>query len=474
MENNTSLISKKLSLKTKLIYGLGQFGDSVPYNLFSLYFLFYLTDVVGMNPTVAGTISSCAVIWNAIANPLVGNMSDNCRSKHGRRRPFMLVGFPMIMIAILLLFAPVGLTGTIQSIYYLFVALLFWTAYVTYLIPFAALGAELTDDYNERTSLRSYTSFIAYAVLTLVSSGPAFIQSRMLPKGYSVHEAWTVTGYILVALVAIFCFICWKGLAGTEKVTITDRTSALPKENIFKTVKEIMTIKAYRIIVFMVVAYVIGATIQTTGLIYLLTYAANLDYSAQTLFWLITGIIDILIVPVIANVAFKAGKKSTLLFAMSMVALLFIAFGFIGIHNAVTIYAYAISIFIFAISFWVLYIPLTYDIAEIDEWKFGKRREGMHVSFVLFVQKIGAAIASFLVGIMLTAVGYQAGVAQSPEVVEGMVRILTFVPAIFIIIAVLIFSRYPITQRNFNALKSALEAKKAGKEYSDEEFKELL
>jgi GPH family glycoside/pentoside/hexuronide:cation symporter len=474
MENSIAVSGKKLSVKTKLIYAAGQFGDSVPYNLFSLFFLFYLTDVVGMNPTIAGTISSCAVIWNAIANPIVGSMSDNCRSRYGRRRPFMLVGFPMIMIAILMLFAPVQLTGTIQAIYYMLVALLFWTAYVVYLIPFAALGAELTDDYNERTSLRSYTSFIAYTILTIVSSGPAFIQSKMLPNGYTVQEAWNVTGYILVVLVAIFCFISWKGLAGTEKTGEKVELQKVPKENIFRTVKEIMSIKAYRVIVFMVVAYVIGATMQTTGLVYLLTYAAGLDYAAQSLFWLVTGIIDILIVPVIAKVAFKAGKKKTLMIAMSVVAVLFIAFGFIGIYNAVTIYAYAISIFIFALSFWILYVPLTYDIAEIDEWKFNKRREGMHISFVLFVQKIGAAFASFFVGVLLSAVGYQAGIVQSPEVIDGMVSIFTFVPAAFIIIAVIIFARYPITPQNFDALKKALAAKKAGEEYSTEEFKSIL
>lgn len=474
MGNSTSIVSKKLSLKAKLSYGLGQFGDSIPYNLFSLYFLFYLTDVVGMNPTVAGTISSCAVIWNAIANPLVGNISDNCRSKYGRRRPFMLAGIPMIVTAILLLFAPVGLTGTIQTIYYLFVALLFWTAYVVYLIPFAALGAELTDDYNERTSLRTYTSFIGCIVLIMVSSGPAFIQSRMIPAGHSVQEAWTMTGYILVALIAIFCFICWKSLAGREKTTLLEKKDNAPKENIFKTIKEIMSIKAYRIIVFMVVIYVIGATIQTTGTVYLLTYAVNFDASQQAAFWLVTGIINMFTLPIVAKVSFKAGKKATLLVAMSLVAVMFIVFGFIGIDSAGSMYGYAISITLFACSFWLLYVPLTYDIAEIDEWKFGKRREGMHVSFVLFVQKIGAAAASFLVGVMLTAIGYQPGVAQSPEVLENMVRILTFIPAIFIIIAVIIFSRYPITQKSFNALRDALKAKKAGQTYNEEDFKALL
>ena len=85
-----SVLDNKLSFTTKLGYGIGQGGDSAGYNLYYTYFLFFLTDVAMVSPAFAGVISLIAITWDAVTDPFVGYISDNTKSKYGRRRPFMI------------------------------------------------------------------------------------------------------------------------------------------------------------------------------------------------------------------------------------------------------------------------------------------------------------------------------------------------------------------------------------------------
>ena len=166
------LNSNKLGFKKKFGYAIGQMVDSTGYNVYYFFFLFFLTDFAGVPAGIAGTISLIAIMWDAVTDPIVGNISDNLKSPYGRRRPLMIGATIPYAICTFLLFNNVDFGTNAKFAYFVVLAILFWSCYKTYVIPFFALGAELTDDFNERTSLRAWASVFLQLAVMLASAAP--------------------------------------------------------------------------------------------------------------------------------------------------------------------------------------------------------------------------------------------------------------------------------------------------------------
>ena len=114
-EKNTG----KLSSFTKIGYGFGTAGDSIPYTLFFTYFIFYLTDIAGVSAAIAGVVSFLAIVWQGITGPIIGYMSDNSTNPKGRRRPLIIKIIVPYAIILVLLFTPVPFAGGGKAAYYL-------------------------------------------------------------------------------------------------------------------------------------------------------------------------------------------------------------------------------------------------------------------------------------------------------------------------------------------------------------------
>lgn len=146
----------KLKFSTKLSYGIGGICDNAMYMLAGTYLLLFLTTVAGVSPAVAGTISAIGSIWEALCAPVVGFKSDEAVTRFGRRKPFLLgAAFPVAIITSLL-FTAIDASPTVKVIYYVAMVILFWTCFSSFFVPYLAWGSDLTDDYNERTVLRSF------------------------------------------------------------------------------------------------------------------------------------------------------------------------------------------------------------------------------------------------------------------------------------------------------------------------------
>ena len=149
----------KLSFGTKLSYGVGAVCDNALYMLAGTYLLLFLTTVAGVNPAVAGTISAAGSIWEAMCAPVVGFKSDNAVTRFGKRKPFLMAAAFPAAIVTSLLFTAVDASQRVKIFYYMIMVILYWTSFSTFFVPYLAWGSDLTDDYNERTVLRSYSYF---------------------------------------------------------------------------------------------------------------------------------------------------------------------------------------------------------------------------------------------------------------------------------------------------------------------------
>ncbi|HEY9875663.1 MAG TPA: MFS transporter, partial [Candidatus Obscuribacterales bacterium] len=166
----------KLNLSTKLAYGAGDLGTAITANVLVFYLSFFLTNVAGMSPGLAGTVRMVAGIWDAINDPVVGVLSDRTRSRWGRRYPWMIFGaVPLGMFFFLHWFIPPFITDTATNQlglfwYYIVISIFFNTAFTAVNLPYTALTPELTQDYNERTNLNSFrfAFSIGGSILSLV------------------------------------------------------------------------------------------------------------------------------------------------------------------------------------------------------------------------------------------------------------------------------------------------------------------
>ena len=167
--------NRKIPFKTKVGYSLGGTGDAIAYDFIGSFLLFFFTELAGLSPAVAGTIIGVAVVWSAITDPIMGMLSDRCKSKHGKKRTFLLGSSIPLAIIMMFLFHTVAFGGNAKIAYYVIFTLLFWAAYTAFNIPFFSLGGCLTTNTNERTKIRSVAQVFNFIGVFCASSLPTFL-----------------------------------------------------------------------------------------------------------------------------------------------------------------------------------------------------------------------------------------------------------------------------------------------------------
>lgn len=467
--------ASKIKVLKKIAYGIGQIGDTIPYTLFYTFYLIYLTDVVGIKPIIAGSVSAIAIIWNAVLDPVIGYLSDNSKSKHGRRRSFMgKIIIPYVVI-ISLLFFPVEINETLQAIYYIAVGVALWTCYTIWVIPYLSLVSDMTTDHDERNNIRMFNIICGALYVAISASGPLAVQAFVLDLGYSEKAGWAVSGVVFALFTGVGLAISWFGLRGTEPDASTFNESP-KKENFFKILKNCFKLRSFRLICLMTIVGVIGITIVEAVEMYLFKVRLNMSEGEISVVYLLYAVAGIALVPIITAIMNKIGKRELFIIVSLISAVGAFVFYMVGINTQLMAILYIVLIFsLFAGVFWTVYITFAYDIAEIYGYKYEQRRDGSIVAIVDLSYKLGAAVASFLSGALLTAVGYvEGGANQSQTVRDGINMICTLPAVITFVVAGMIVFVYPVTKQKYNALVAGIKARKEGLAYDEKDFESLL
>lgn len=465
-------MKKKVGIGTYLAYGVGQAGDTIPYCMFYTFFVYFLTDVVGLAPSVAGLVTLIAIVWDGITDPIVGYLSDHTKHEAGRRRPWMIASIFPLGLIIFMLFAPINFSSTtIATVYYVVASALFWTLYTTYVIPYMSLGAEITDDYKGRNYIRMFNMIFGGLYMLLCTSGPTVVAgwSADLSKG------WGISGAIFGAITIILGVAGWYFTKGTETTVTETELSEEKRESVIVAIKETMQIRPYRKLCIATFLFFIGQIASGSALVYLLIYNCGMSDGQQALFWLIYAVAYTVMVPVGSALCNVMGKKKAFILGQSITVVLCIAFFIIGINSFLMSIIY-ISVFQFGSTlYWTTYLAFAYDCAEIDDYKNGKRREGSLCAIVSFAQKFGSAIGTYTVGMMLTFVGYDAmAEVQTASALTGILGLCTLLPAFSALCAIALMAKYPISPEKYDIILQAVKDKKEGKEVDETPFADCL
>jgi len=408
----------KLPFKVKFFYGGIEGGTTVGWGVFSFFFLFFLTDVVGIKPATAGIIMLVAGVWDAITDPLAGIISDRTRSKWGRRRPYLIAFLVPFAVSAWLLFTDFGLSSGWTVAYFIGANILFYFVQDFIAVPGNSLAAEMTSDYDERTSLVSWRT-VWGSLFTLVGMvAPLLLVETFSGVFGEERWGWSAMMAALAIVGTIPILLAWNFTRGYEKY---------PEKPVKITIKDLQEMliknKPFLNLAGAIVSVIGSVGTLTVAVIYLLDHYIGYSEDESAIVFLVFQAAGILFVPLVNWIIQKYGKRNATMIGGTLAALVYSSFFFAVPGNDILLYVLFIAASLAVNFMYMVYWSMIPDVTEVDEFKSGQRREGVYFAVTDFINKVVMSLGAFLVGVLLDATGYIP--EAPPETSITMIRLVT-------------------------------------------------
>ena len=447
---------KKLSFITKLKYGVGDFGMALVSAMLQFSMLIYYTDVVGVNPGLAGTaILVGKLAWDMVNDVLFGYFEDKTKSRWGKRRPYLIFcAVPLALSFWLVYSIPQGLNDVAYFFIIVGSFILFDTFHTLLSTAYSAMTAEFTSNYDERTSLttvRMVFSIIGYLLGAGTTSLLAGILSNAL--NVSIHTGWSIVGLIFGSLAGISMLIPGIFLKYKPEME-TEDTKFPPIKSVLQTLKN----KPFRSFLVVSMIMSISFTMVTTMLQYFINH--QLQMESDTLFIMLTmlGVLAVFLIPcgLLIN---KIGKAKTYAVGLGIASIALIVGFFLPKGPSIAIYVLAAIVGLGFSAQWVCPHAMMPDVIEVDELQTGERREGVYYGMHATSTKVTGALASAMCGWGLEIGRYVegAGAIQPDSAILAIKALFALIPAIFLIICIPLLIKYPITKQSHEEVLRKLE-----------------
>lgn len=448
--NSTALAEKKLTIKEKLGYACGDVASNFYWRVFDVFLFIFYTDVFGIPAAAVGTMMLVTRLVDAFSDPLMGALADRTQTKYGKFRPYLLWGILPLAAAGVLTFTVPDLdeSGKIVWAYatYIFMML----AYTFINVPYGALLGVVTGNTQERTTLTSFRFIGAFSGGSLV----AFLTPELvnyLGNGDEI-TGWQLTmGLYGVVAAMLFTFSFY---STKERIS----PPANQKTPVIQDLKDLTKNKPW--IVLFCLALIIMMTISlrgSTGTFYFKYFVEREDLIGSfALAYMLALAVGAASTPLLTKFL---DKKSLLTLLMLIVAVLSVGFYFVPKDNIELMFTLQILIGLALGPKSPLVFSMYADTADYSQWKTGRRATAMIFSAAAFAQKLGGAIAGAMIGWILASMGYIANQAQTGASEHGIVLLMTLIPGVIAIFAVVVIRFYPLTDKQQQQIQHDLSHK---------------
>ena len=463
----------KIPFLVKLGYGGFEGSYGLIWSIFYVFFMFFATDVVGIKPSLAGLIMMISALGDAISDPLTGIISDRLNTRWGRRRPILLaVAVPFGFIT-WLLFTDPGWRETATVVYFSIAVIVFYTIIDLVWTPGLALGAEMTLDYDERTSLAGYRTAWDFAG-GIIGSATCLLVVECFTKWLGGERTgWSAMAAAYGIVAAFPILLTWRATRGYERYREEE-----PKLKLNEIWQSVVGNKALLPVIG--IYTFAGASFNCIGAVSVYYFTYYLKYSEEQISMLlgVYGLVALFWVPVLSWLGRKIGKRRAIIYVYVVTAFVFASLWLlrpmegnaeIGLLVAIMSLASCVAPALFLIAG-----AMIADAVEVDEFKTGQRREGVYFSVASFIQKLAIAFVLWGSGFLLEKAGYVAGVEQGASAIVAIKTLMSWVPAVLIAISAVFALFNPMTREKHAALLKALNSKKEGEEYDMEPIKNLV
>ncbi|MBW4472648.1 MAG: MFS transporter [Stenomitos rutilans HA7619-LM2] len=465
--------SAKLSLSTKLAYGAGDLGPAITANILIFYLSPFLTDVARLDPGLAGQTQLIGKVWDAINDPIVGVMSDKTKSRWGRRYPWIVLGaVPFGIFFFLQWLVPTSNQWGL-FIYYTIISIGFNWLYTVVNLPYTALTPELTQDYDERTSLNSFrfAFSIGGSILALILVG---IIGSLIPN--NAGQKYLAIGVVCAVLSVLPLFWCvWGTKAHMQAVGLQNPEAEQPVTIPY--FQQLRIAFSNRPFLFVVGIYLCSwLSFQLTAAI--IPYFVG-SWMRMNSPWAVPSVVlavqltAMAMLPVWSLLSKRYGKRGV--YGMGMGVWMIAQAGLFFLQPGQMALMYVLAVMAgFGVSVAYL-IPWSMlpDVIELDELQTGQRREGVFYSFLTFLQKVCLGVA---IAIVLQSLGWAGYIKPTdavplptqPDSVLLAIRLaIGPAPLVALIVGLVLAYFYPITREVHAEILLRLQERKRNQAQDD-------
>ncbi len=466
----------QVPLIQKIAFGMGMLGNQMFPAALGI-FMVVLVQGLGMSPLLWGILFFLPRLSDALTDPIMGFVSDNTRSRWGRRRPYIFIGSIIAGVAYIFMWQLDPANSEMYNFtYFLLMAFVFYLGLTIFATPYVAMGYEMCEDFHERTRLMAVSQWIGQWAWVIVPWFWVFIyDTEMYPEGPASGAKnlaiWVGVGCMLMGMVpAIFC-----KTQPVDESKLKDLSLGALRENLSLVAKgfaqslknkpfvriciaTFFVFNAFNTVAgmsfFIIVHYMFGGTTGPDG-----------SDTWPTWFGVASALATcFLVIPLVTLMSQKLGKKMAFIISQGISMLGYAGFWFCFVPGKPELMFIPLPLFAFGIGgLFTIMMSMTADVCDLDELNTGERREGVFGAVYWWMVKFGFAIAGLLGGVIMDVVGFDPGASsQTTEAMTGLRLAYSGLPMLGTLIAIIVMLGYDLDEKRSGEIRQQIEARKAG------------
>jgi GPH family glycoside/pentoside/hexuronide:cation symporter len=456
-------MNDRVSLREKIGYGLGDAASSMFWKIFTFYLAIFYTDVFGISAAAAGTMFLVTRIWDTANDPIMGIVGDRTRTRWGKFRPYLLwVAVPFAIIGVLLYTTPDWST-TGKLIYAYVTYTLMMMAYTAINVPYASLLGVMTANTEDRTSLASYRMVFAFGGSLLVVAIYQPI-ADMFQNIVSTNAAYQLTMVVIGAIAVTFFVLTFSWTRERIKPP-RDQKNSLKED--FKNL--LNNIPWFILLGAGVMTLIFNSVRDGVAMYYFKYYITDdtavalskMTFTYSTLYLFLGQATNMLGVIMAKPISARLGKRKTFMYAMVLAAALSSLFYFCTKEAVAMVYVLQALVSFCAGVIFPLLWSMYADTADYSEYTTGRRATGLVFSASSMTQKLGWTLGGSITLWLLAFYGFEANVEQTPDTIEGIKHMLSFVPAVGALISGLFMYFYKLDDKTMKKIEVELAKRRA-------------
>ncbi|MFK7775910.1 MAG: MFS transporter [Saprospiraceae bacterium] len=463
---------------TKMLYGLGFASQGIKDGLFQVFLFIFYNQVLGLDPVLTGTATVVALVFDAISDPLVGVISDNWTSKKwGRRHPFMFLSALPLGITIWLLFLPPETLGQAGLFWWMTIfTILVRFSLTLFIVPAMSLGAEMSSDFEERTSITSIriTFGALISTMTIILGFILFfVPTEEYARGLENKNAYPAFA-LFCGILIIICVLMstWGTRKEILKIQAANPIGRPPFsfQNFRETLEKMIQLKSFNSIVSFNMMVYIGLGVGTVFSTYFMEYYFRLSETKMIALPIASGLGGILALILAPRIGKKLGKKRTVIYSTFLFAVIFSLpynFRILGIFpengDPNLIKYYFLSVMGGYAFLWVAFSLVNSMMADvIDEYemRFQKRDEGLFFAALSFAYKMTVGVGYFISGLLFKVIAFPSkkDVEVIPqEAIDGLGIIGGPILLGMYLFSILFITIYTIDKKRYEEIRAELD-----------------
>ncbi|MFK7832742.1 MAG: MFS transporter [Winogradskyella sp.] len=465
--------TNKVPMGQKVAFGLGMLANQMFPAALGI-FMVVLIQNLGFPTWAYSVLFFLPRVFDSITDPIMGFISDNTKSKWGRRRHYVFLGAVIMGVSYILMWQLYKDSGLEYNfIYFLLWSLVFYLGLTIFSVPYVAMGYEMSDDFHERTNIMAVAQWIGqWAWVIAPWFWVIMYDESWFPSAEeAVRELaiWVGLVCMLLAMVPAF-FIKSESTLNEDYAPLNLKTIGSSLKEILKGFKEAFRIEQFRKLCistfFIFNAFNTVAGFSFFIIVYYLFNGVTGEEGSwiwPTLFGSVGALVTtFLVIPIVAKMSKSLGKKKAFIVSQSISIIGYILLWFLFIPGKPYIVLFALPFFSFGIgALFTLMMSMTADVCDLDELNFGQRREGIFGAIYWWMVKFGFAIAGGLSGLIMLAVGFDPDLPVQPDgAVTGLRIFFSAFPIIGTLIAIYVMKDYDLTEERALEISAELEKRK--------------